>query len=528
MDMCADLSVWSAMPLSERLGWLLRFQRLVAAAQPRLCQLIQEETAKPAHEALIADVACLLGACKWHYRHGQSLLGDRVVSDAPFWLRGMRIAERRAPLGKVGIIATWNYPVQLLGIQLIQALVAGNTVVVKPSERAPRTQTKLLELAIEAGLPTGTLTWVGATREAGANMLATQKFDHVIFTGSTEVGQRIAQSLSKTMTPATFELSGRDSAFILEDANVSHAAKALWASICLNAGQTCMAPRRALVIGPDRVYDKLVQKFAKLAKGAATLDMIDEHAAQRCKELTAKALASGARDVSTLSTKAAQDARPGNGPEGTVADETLSRRFKPTVLINCNPFGEVVDGRHFGPLLAVVRCASLEEALAIHRRCDQHLTTSVFTRNTKAGNLLAQRLGSTNFMINDCIMPTAHPAVSVGGRGLSGIGVSRGSEGFLAMTRPVYISTSSKGIAAFAKHTAKGMPAWQSELFASTLRWWYGAKHAGKDVPKAGTQSEKSDSNAPLPVVDEPGSPKTIIHQAQVFGNDAKRVSDAA
>lgn len=527
--MSADLPVWSTMPLSERLGWLLRFQRLIAEAQPRLCQLIQEETAKPAHEALIADVACLLGACKWLYRHGQSLLGDRVVSDAPFWLRGVRISERRAPLGKVGIIATWNYPVQLLGIQLIQALVAGNTVVVKPSERVPRTQTRLLELAIEAGLPTGTLTWVGAAREAGANMLATQKFDHVVFTGSTEVGQRIAQLLSKTMTPGTFELSGRDSAFVLEDANISHAAKSLWTSICMNAGQTCMAPRRALFVGSDRVYDKFVQKLAKYARNAGTLDMIDEYAAQRCKELASKALANGARDVSTLSTKAAQDARSGNGAEGTVADETLSRRFKPTVLVNCNPFGEVVDGKHFGPLLAVVRCASLEEALAIHRRCDQHLATSVFTRSAKAGSLLAQRLGSTNVMINDCILPTGHPGVSVGGRGLSGAGITRGSEGLLAMTRPVYVSTSRKGIAAFAKHTAKGMPEWQTELFASTLRWWYGAKQAGKGVPKTGAAGEKNNSTAPLPVVDEPGSPKPIIHQTPAIGSqEAKRVSDAA
>lgn len=490
---------------------------------------MNEEIGKPIHEGLMTDIACLLGACKWLRRHAPALLSERTVTDAPFWFRGVRIAERRVPLGKVGIIATWNYPIQLLGVQLIQALVAGNTVVVKPSERAPRTQSRLLELAIEAGLPTGTLTWVGGTREAGANMLATQKFDHIVFTGSTDLGQRIGQLLSKTMTPATLELSGRDSAFVLEDADASHTAKTLWASMCLNAGQTCTAPRRVLVVGPDRMYDKLVQRFAKLARNAGTLDMIDENAAQRCKELTAKALACGARDVSTLSTNAAADARSGNGAEGTVADETLSRYFRPTVLINCNPHGEVVDGRHFGPLLAVVRCASLDEALAIHRRCDQHLTTSIFTKNEKAGNLLAQRFGTTSVMINDCVMPTTHPAVSVGGRGMSGTGLTRGSEGLLAMTRPVYVSISRRGIAAFAKHSVKGAPSWQTEMFAATLRWWYGARHAGKGKPNSESPSNSDDDTGSLPVVDEDGQPKAIVHQTPSIGySESRRVNDAA
>ena len=524
---------WANIPLDQRLAWLLRFQRLVAANQPRLCQLMEEEVAKPQHVGLMADVAGLLAACKWLHQRGPALLRDRVVGETPFWLMGTNITERRMPLGRIGIIATWNYPVQLLGIQMIHALLPGNTVVVKPSERAPRTQTRLMELAIEAGLPAGTLTWTGSSREAGANMLATQKLDHVIFTGSTEVGQRIAQSVAKTMTPATLELSGRDSAFVLDDADPKHAAKALWAAICINAGQTCMAPRRALVVGNQKVYDKFVAQLAKLAAGAQPVDMIDEYAAQKCKELASKALAGGAVDVAALDRSMPSPQTPGAPIEGQVADETLNRRFKPTVLINCNPTTEAVEGRHFGPLLAVVRCVNLEEALMIHRRCDQHLTASVFG-SPKAGQLLAERLGATNVMINDCIMPSAHPGVSIAGRGMSGMGVSRGEEGLLAMTRPLYISTSKRGIATLAKPPS----AWQVKMLGKCIRWWYGANKAQQGgainasggagaIGSAQSPLVASTPTGPLPVLDNAGASKPIVHSQQAFAN-GKRMSGAA
>ncbi len=528
-----DGPTWANIPIEQRLAWLLQFQRLVAAHQPRLCQLMQEEVAKPLHVGLMADVAGLLAACKWLHQRGPGLLRERVVADAPFWLSGLRVVERRMPVGRVGIIATWNYPVQLLGIQLIQALLPGNTVVVKPSERSPRTQSRLMELAIEAGLPAGTLTWTGASREAGANMLATQKLDHVIFTGSTEVGQRIAQALAKTMTPATLELSGRDSAFVLDDADPKLAAKALWAAITINAGQTCMAPRRALLVGGQRTYDIFVEQLSKLAARAAPVEMIDEYAAQKCKELASKALANGAVDVASLAKHG-----PAPASEGSVGDETLNRRFKPTVLVNCNPTTEAVDGRHFGPLLCVVRCVNLEEALAIHRKCDQHLTASVFTKAEKTGHLLAERLGATNIMINDCIMPSAHPGVSIGGRGLSGMGVSRGEEGLLAMTRPMYVSTSKRGIASLAKTPSN----WQITMLGKLIRWWYGAGKAAKGasplggasgLPAGGVSSLGGNSAAaptgPLPVVDDSlGTSKQILHSQQTFGSSGNRMSGAA
>ena len=193
----ADSIPWSTVPIAERLIWLSRFRRTVASREDRLVNLIMLETRKPRHEALLHDLAPFLGACTWLEGRAAGLLAPRVLRGGPFWLLGTRVVERRAALGKVAIIATWNYPVYLLGVQLIQALVAGNSVVVKPSERCPRTQLYLLQLAFDAGLPPGVLSWVGHGREVGANLLTTQRFDHVIFTFSSpnKVGQGVSPDL---------------------------------------------------------------------------------------------------------------------------------------------------------------------------------------------------------------------------------------------------------------------------------------------------------------------------------------------
>jgi hypothetical protein len=283
-------------------------------------------------------------------------------------------------------------------------------------------------------------------------------------------------------------------------------------------------------VGNQKVYDKFIAQLAKLAAGAEPVDMIDEYAAQKCKELTSKALAGGAVDVAALARSQPSPPTHGDAAEGGVGDETLNRRFKPTVLVSCNPTTEAVEGRHFGPLLAVVRCVTLDEALAIHRRCDQHLTASVFG-SAKAGQLLAERLGATNVMINDCIMPSAHPGVSIGGRGMSGMGVSRGEEGLLAMTRPLYISTSRRGIASLATPPS----AWQVNMLAKFIRWWYGASKAkpgGAIVAGAGPSVAASPLVAsvpagPLPVLDDAGAVKPIVHSQQAFVN-GKRMSGAA
>src|SRR5262249_47421999 len=155
----------------------------------------------------------------------------------PTWLWGQGDTVHRRPRGFVGVIGTWNYPLYLNGVQIVQALTAGNGVVWKPSEVAPASAAALFNLFARAGFPEGLIHVMEATREAG-QALTDAAIDHVVFTGSASVGRRIAAKLGERLVSSTLELSGCDALLVLDDADVSLAARAAWFGATLNRGQT--------------------------------------------------------------------------------------------------------------------------------------------------------------------------------------------------------------------------------------------------------------------------------------------------
>jgi acyl-CoA reductase-like NAD-dependent aldehyde dehydrogenase len=435
--------------VSERRAWLRRFDARIAGDLDRLCDLVEREVAKPAIETVISELLPLRASIRWHHQQLEGLLRSRSVAGRPWWLLGQRHGTTRVPVGDVAIIATWNYPIQLLGIQLVQALAAGNRVWVKPSEHAPQTQARLVELAWAAGVSPDRLHMVEAEREAGPRLLASRRFDHIVFTGSTEVGRAVAAVAAESLTPTTLELSGRDSAIVLGDADPRLAARSIWQAVSMNGGQTCMAPRRALV--DRKVHRAFLDTLAPLAAAARPRRLIDAAAANRVRQRVHETLARGGR----LAAGVPDDA------------ERLGESWvRPTAVAHVDADAPLVVGDHFGPALAVVEVGSLEETLAVHERCEQHLATSVFTRRPQALAPIVPRLRAATVTVNDCLVPTAHPAVSIGGRHLSGWGVSRGTEGLRTLTREVHLSTTSLRVRVPAE-TPTGRPAaWLRRLAA--------------------------------------------------------------
>ncbi|MEQ8844690.1 MAG: aldehyde dehydrogenase family protein [Phycisphaerales bacterium] len=411
-----ELPTW---PLRERLAWVRRFRRAVVAKQDELIALAGEEVRKDAFETLVSDLVPLLSSCRWHERHAGRVLRTRRLRGGSVWQIGQRHWLGREPLGLVGIIATWNYPVQLLGIQLVQAIVAGNAVVVKPSERCPKTQRRLLEIAQQAGLPGGALRVRSASREAGAAMLQGEPLDHLVFTGSTPVGRSIAQTLAPWLVPSTLELSGRDSALVLGDADVELAARSIGAAVRLNAGQTCMAPRRVLVDAT------LADRFAGLLRA----------------------------EVAKGGPLTACDGAPCEAE-----------------VVVCEASADLVEGDHFAPRIAVVACASVERMIEVHREIGQHLATSVFTTDTTRARSLVGQLAAGTVTINDAVIPTAHPGAPLPALGASGWGVSRGELGLLAMTRPVHVSSTSRRV----RVPTDPPTGKQAEQVKKFVRFWYG------------------------------------------------------
>ena len=410
--------------INQRIRWAGRFADGVLGAADELAELAEQEVGKPRYETITAELLPLASACRWHRKHAAGLLKGRRLRGAPWWLLGQRHRLERAPLGRVAIIATWNYPIQLLGVQLVQALVAGNHVTVKPSEHAPRTQDRLLRLAFEAGLAPGELTVTEATRSAGEALLAEHDFDHVVFTGSTEVGRAIAQQCARTLTPSTLELSGRDSAIVLEDADPALAARGIWNAVSTNAGQTCMAPRRALVL--RKAYPRFCEELVPLAASGQRRRLVLPGEAGRIRSQVDEAVARGGRLAS-----------------GIHEQERPEDPIRPMAVLDCPADAQLVQGDHFGPALAVVPVEDLDEALELHRSIPQHLATSVWTGEPSRARELIERLGSATVMVNDVLVPTAHPAASIRGTRESGWGGSRGIEGLLAMSRAVHFSRTS-------------------------------------------------------------------------------------
>ena len=475
-------------PINDRLRWLDLFRALVAVRHPELVARTVDEVGKSPFEALTADILPLLASCRWHRREARRLLAPRRIGGGGLLGFGHRAVRHRLPVGRVLVIATWNYPVQLLGIQMVQALVAGNDLVVKPSERSPATQEFLVGLAAEAAdaIPSmrGAVSIRPATRAEGARVLGEERFDHVVFTGSTEVGRAIAETCAARLVPSTLELSGSDSAIVLDDADAVRAARAVFMGFTANAGQTCMAPRRALVSrGAAAAFG---DELARLVAGAPRATLVDDEAAARAAEVAREAMRAGGRSI-------AGALEPASG-----------RTLRPAAIVDCPVGTALFAGRHFGPVLAVRTVADEDEAFALHAEAPRHLATAIWTRRPKAAlEARARAAGSSLVHFNAVLLPSAHPGLSLGGHGQSGWGVSRGASGLLGLTREVTLTRSNPRFAPPIGEPSGTVRAALSRMIAFPARPEpAGVRHA-TPAPNA-----RPANHAPLSTIEEAGEPR--------------------
>jgi acyl-CoA reductase-like NAD-dependent aldehyde dehydrogenase len=415
---------WALRPVRERLKPVAALRRLLVQECDRLCAAIASDVGKLTEEALAADVLPLAEACKFLQQQAERLLRPRRVSGRlrPIWLMGQSDTVHRRPRGLVGIIGTWNYPLYLNGVQILQALTAGNGVVWKPSEVAPATADAILDLLFRAGYPSDLVQKLPATREAGKD-LAEADVDHVVFTGSSKVGRILAMTLAKRLVSSTLELSGCDAMFVLEDADPTFAAQAAWFGATVNRGQTCLAARRAFV--QRAVYPKFLEALRPLVAAAAPMRLAQASQIADAERLVSAALADGGRLLVE--------------PPASVPPETLF----PRVVVDARPEMALCREASFAPVLGVLPFDTLDDALRLEGQCPYALGASVFTGNPDRVKTWAGRLRTGSVAINDLIVSTAHPATPFGGTGESGWGSTQGAEGLLEMTVPQVVSVRS-------------------------------------------------------------------------------------
>jgi acyl-CoA reductase-like NAD-dependent aldehyde dehydrogenase len=235
----------------------------------RLCEAVESEIGKPAAETLACEVIPLAETCRFLEQQAVKILRPRPIParQRPFWLWGQQDQVHRRPRGLVGIIGTWNYPLFLNGVQIMQALAAGNAVIWKPSEVVPASADALWDLLQQSGFPSGLLERLPASRDAGPE-LAQAEVDHIVFTGHSNTGRAVAAALGRRLISSTLELSGCDAMVVLDDADAALAARAAWFGMTLNAGQTCIAVRRAFVARP--LYASFLEVLKQLVCSTGT------------------------------------------------------------------------------------------------------------------------------------------------------------------------------------------------------------------------------------------------------------------
>jgi acyl-CoA reductase-like NAD-dependent aldehyde dehydrogenase len=408
-----SLPSWSGRSVKDRLRIIRRARHLIARDCEALAATLSHR--RPAVETLVTEVLPLVEAARFLERNAERLLAPRVLRHGrPLWLLGVRAEVRREPLGVVLILSPSNYPLFLPGVQILQALIAGNAVCAKPAPGCAEPLQRFATLLAEAGLPDGVLTVLDESPETAA-AAARAGFNKILLTGSAQTGRLVLQAAAPRLTPATMELSGNDAVFVLDGADLDLVASCLAYGLRLNGGATCIAPRRVFIpaTSAQRLEQALLSRIGDISPAS-----VPQRIRIQLQDMLTEAAASGARVLAW--------------PD---AD-----RVPPIVVADARDDFRLLREDVFAPVLAIVAVRDTEQALQAAASCPYALGASVFGPPAEAYRLATQ-VNAGSVVVNDIIVPTADPRLPFGGRGESGFGVTRGAEGLLELTAVKTIST---------------------------------------------------------------------------------------
>ncbi len=423
---------WAALALPERLRIVARFQALLFAGRRPLAELITRENGKPIAESLLTDVAVTLDLARYYLQHSPLLLRPHRVRHGNLAFLGKRGWVHHEPLGVIAIISPWNYPLLLPFGELLPALLAGNAVVLKPSEFTVRTALAGVALLEEAGLPPALCQVLVGAGEVGA-ALVTAGPDKVFFTGSARTGRKVALAAAERMIPVSLELGGSDPCVVLADADLDRAVSgALWARFT-NGGQTCVAAKRLIVEQPlyDRFVERLVQQVAGLRVGPgadANVEvgpLIRESQLCEVERQLAETVARGAR------VRTGGHRLPAVGPTF----------FQPTVVTDVPLDTPLWREEVFGPVLPVVPAADAAEAIRIANDSAFGLSASIWTGDRARGERLARRIEAGAVLVNDATFHVGAAEVPHGGDKASGLGRTHGEHGLYETCRVRFVGS---------------------------------------------------------------------------------------
>jgi len=410
---------WSKTTVDERAQKLVALADAIDERASEFIRLLTEEQGKPLDQAAIE-----IGASSYTLRTFSSM---RLPPQTLRADKTGKVIEYRTPLGVVAAITPWNFPLLLLMNKVAPALLAGNTVVIKPAPTTPLTTLLFGELCARL-LPRGVVNTVADDNDLGALLAEHPDVAKIAFTGSTATGKKVMASASKTVKRVTLELGGNDGAIILDDVDAISAARKLFEGAMANAGQICVATKRAYV--PRKIYDEVCTELARLAKEAVVDDGV--------KQGTQIGPVQNRAQYEKLKALLEETGKQGTVIAGGSALERPGYFIAPTIVRDISDDARIVKEEQFGPVLPVLAYDSLEEVIARVNNSDYGLAGTVWGKDLDRANEVAQKIESGTIWVNQNLALDA--TVPFRGAKQSGLGGELGIDGLKEYTQAQIVS----------------------------------------------------------------------------------------
>ena len=414
----ANQPAWEAIGFAGRRRWLESLRDWILANQDRIDSMMQEETGKVRADAALEAFYCL-DAINFWCDQGPDFLADEIVSPHNPLLKAKRAKIVYRPFGVVGMISPWNFPVILSLGDAIPALLAGNAVVIKPSELTPLTLIELVRAwREEVGAP-DVLAVVNGMAETGGALI--DESDYLQFTGSERTGKIVMKRAAETLTPVSLELGGKDPMIVTRDADLERAVNATaWGGL-LNTGQICISIERVYVEEPiyDEFVGKLTEKVKTLRQGADG-DTYTAEIGAMTSPAQVEIVSDQVEDARSSGARVLTGGRRKDGPGDW---------YEPTVIADVDHSMKVMREETFGPVIPVMKVRDVEQAIELANDSTYGLGSSVFAGDPDEGERIARRIEAGHCNVNDVLINYNVLGLPMGGWKSSGIGVRHGAQG---------------------------------------------------------------------------------------------------